>query len=73
MITGNKHELQLGGRTLACESDQLPVWAKWTDLLGDYFCVEPSVGGFTFVNEDQLPEEALGPGETKAYTLKLSW
>lgn len=73
MFTGEKHDLQLGARTLKCESEGLPVWAKWTDRLGDYVCVEPSVGGFTFVNEDPSDEETLQPGETKAYVFKLAW
>lgn len=73
MITGEKHELVLAGRTLACESEAMPVWAKWTDQLGDYVCLEPSAGGFTFVNDDPAPEEMLAAGETKTYTFKLAW
>jgi D-hexose-6-phosphate mutarotase len=72
-ISGQEQQLHLPGRSFTLYSQQLPTWAMWTDQLGSYICVEPSVGGFTFLNDQPAPEEVLRPDETKTYILKMQW
>lgn len=54
-------------------ADNLPVWAQWTDELGSYVCVEPTVGGFTFLNTEPSDNELLGAGETRRFALQITW
>ena len=70
---GTMHTLDVAGRTLALTSDKLQTWAKWTDQLGKYVCVEPSLGGFTFLKDTPEDGEILEPGESKTYTFTISW
>jgi D-hexose-6-phosphate mutarotase len=70
---GDTHELKTSSRTFTVVSDSLPVWAKWTDQLGRYVCVEPSLGGFTFLEDTPKPEEMLGAGESKTYKVSITW
>jgi D-hexose-6-phosphate mutarotase len=70
---GNEHMIQTQGRHFAVVSDELTTWAKWTDRLGRYVCVEPSLGGFTFLNEVPSQDEILAPNESKTYTVSITW
>lgn len=70
---GIMHTLDAAGRTLTLTSDELQTWARWTDRLGKYVCVEPSLGGFTFLKETPEAGEILKSGESKTYTFTISW
>lgn len=59
-------------RIISITSDGLPTWAFWTDRLGDYVCVEPTVGGYTFL-ETQATDEVLGSGDARVYGVSLQW
>jgi D-hexose-6-phosphate mutarotase len=72
-VSGTIHTLDAAGRTLTLTSDALQSWAKWTDRLGKYVCVEPSVGGFTFLKDTPEAGEMLRPGESKTYSFTISW
>lgn len=70
---GTQHELGLTDRTITCEASNMSVWATWTDQLGPYVCLEPSMAGFSFLNDTPKPEELLQPGETKTFTVTMVW
>lgn len=69
----DQQELEIAGRTITVESKELTMWAKWTDELGPYICVEPSLAGFSFLNDTPASAEMLQPGETKTFTFTMSW
>ncbi len=60
------------GRTLLLKSADMPYWAQWSDRLADYFCIEPSYGGFTFVTDNHYRTDLLQPGTAKTYTFTIS-
>ncbi len=60
------------GRALVLKSPAMPYWAQWSDRLADYFCIEPSFGGFTFVEQNHRRTDMLQPGETKVYTFTIA-
>jgi len=72
-IEGKEQEIEANGRVISCESSQLTEWAKWTDQLGQYVCVEPSLAGFSFLNDAPAPVEMLKPGETRMFSLTMTW
>ncbi len=73
-IEGAVHMLQIDGRTLRLCSDELTVWALWTDQAGDYFCVEPSLAGQSFSTDAKPgPRELLRPGELRTYNFTIGW
>jgi glucose-6-phosphate 1-epimerase len=43
----------------------------WTDLEGPYLCVEPSLAGASFTNDEGAPNEYLSPGRTAMYQLQI--
>lgn len=69
----NKHIVEANKTRYSLDADNLSTWAKWTDNLGPYICVEPTAGGFTFLNQEVSPKEQLAPGETKKYTARIAW
>lgn len=64
--------LQTDRRNITLHSENLPTWALWTDQLGDYVCVEPTVGGYTFLQRASAGE-VLKSGENRTYSLTISW
>lgn len=72
-IGGASHVLETQMRRFTLESTGLLQWAKWTDRLGRYVCVEPTFGGFTFENPTPAEGELLGPGESRTYSLSITW
>jgi D-hexose-6-phosphate mutarotase len=72
-MSGDSHELKTTARKFTMISTNLPVWAKWTDQLGKYVCVEPSFGGFTFLEDTPKPEEMLSAGASKSYAVSITW
>lgn len=72
-VTGDTQSVELPLRKLTLSSRQLPVWAKWTDQLGAYVCVEPTVGGYTFLESTPNEAELLGPAQARNYALTIAW
>jgi D-hexose-6-phosphate mutarotase len=70
---GDSHELKTAARKFTMTSTNLPVWAKWTDQLGKYVCVEPSFDGFAFLEATPKPEEMLPAGASKSYAVSITW
>lgn len=71
--TGPTRELRIGNRAIRLHSEQLTTWALWTDLAGEYFCVEPTLCGPSFSSSDTTPDEQLGAGEQRSYEFTISW
>lgn len=70
---GKKQQIETADRQITCESPQLTTWAKWTDQLGLYVCVEPTLAGFSFLNDTPAPKEIIKPGETKTFSFTIAW
>jgi len=70
---GKRQQIKTADRQITCESSQLTTWAKWTDQLGPYVCVEPTLAGFSFLNDTPAPEEMMQSGETKTYSFTMTW
>lgn len=72
-VIARRQQLVTSQRTITLESKWLTTWARWTDQLGSYVCIEPSLGGFAFLSETPRDEELLGVGEVKTYQATISW
>ena len=72
-IVAERQRLETSQRTITMESKRLTTWARWTDQLGSYVCIEPSLDGFAFLNDTPRDEELLGVGEVKTYQATISW
>lgn len=70
---GKGQQIETADRQITCESSQLTTWARWTDQLGPYVCVEPTLAGFSFLNDTPVPQEMIQPGETKTYSFIMTW
>jgi galactose mutarotase-like enzyme len=64
--------LRTSTRDISITQENLTTWAIWTDKLGNYVCVEPTFCGNRFLG-DERPDELLAPGETKQYSITISW
>lgn len=69
-IDGHEHTVKTSTMTLHMKSDELSVWGIWTDQLGPYVCVEPTVAGFAFERNEA---EVLAPGQSRQYGFSMSW
>lgn len=72
-VDGSSHELVIGGRRLRLHSDELQRWAVWTDQRGGYVCVEPTLAGPTFLNNEPLDTEMLAPDAVQSYEFRIHW
>lgn len=70
---GARMELTTARRHFVLSSKQLNTWAIWSDQLGSYVCVEPTLGGYMFLQERPRKEEILPPGERRSYGFLLQW
>jgi glucose-6-phosphate 1-epimerase len=64
--------LQTQRRTVTLQSENLSTWALWTDQLGEYVCVEPTFGGYAFL-EQATDNQQLRTAEAQMYSLTISW
>ena len=71
--TGEQRRLTSQRRTISLLSTGLSTWALWTDKLGPYVCVEPTMGGYTFLENEPTAEELLESGATKTYSAEIKW
>lgn len=72
-VEGKEQEIEIDDHVISCESPQLTKWAKWTDQLGPYVCLEPTLAGFSFLNDTPMAVELLKPGETKMFNFTMTW
>lgn len=70
---GDHQTLEVAGRTLTLTSENLPIWAVWTDQLGSYVCVEPSHSGNSFIEATHGTPQQLSLGETAHYSCAIDW
>lgn len=70
---GEAKELHTAKRVITIGSKGLQTWALWTDQLGNYVCVEPTLGGYTFLEPTPRETELLQPGESRQYACRISW
>ena len=68
----NEQLLEQGNRRITIAADNLPTWALWTDELGQYVCVEPTVDGYAFLKQ-ATDAEMLAPEASKTYQMTLAW
>lgn len=71
-IEAKTMSIQLGDKSIRLSQENLPVWAIWTDQLGLYVCIEPTFGGYRFLQNAQS-DELLAPGAQTSYSTTLSW
>lgn len=71
-IEAKTMSIQLGDKSIRLSQENLPVWAIWTDLLGPYVCIEPTFGGYRFL-ELEHADEVLEPKETRKYSIIINW
>lgn len=71
-LSGETMRLQLAGRELLLQSDEMRRWVQWTDQLGDYFCLEPSQSGFAFAEDISRADELVAGGEL-TYECTVAW
>lgn len=64
--------LKTSTRELKIRQSNLITWAIWTDELGNYVCVEPTYGGYRFLDIPR-PDEHLTPGSERAFSCTISW
>lgn len=65
-------ELRTQKHVLMLLPENLTTWAIWTDQLGNYVCVEPTLGGNRFL-EAERSDETLMPGQTRTYSVRIHW
>lgn len=72
-VMAEKQTVETPQRTVTLESKWLTTWVRWTDQLGSYVCVEPTLDGFTFLRETPDADALLDVGEVKTYQAVISW
>ncbi len=71
-IESEKATLKTVGREINITQLGLSKWAIWTDMLANYVCVEPTFGGYRFL-ENSSPEEFIAPGKEKSFACTISF
>lgn len=72
-MMGEQQSLAILGRHILLTSKDLTAWAVWTDLLGSYVCVEPTLEGYAFLKPTPSEGQMLAPGATKTYEFVVNW
>lgn len=71
-VTGESLILQTRKQRLKLDQENLDTWALWTDQGGSYVCVEPTLGGYRFLEKAQS-DELLQPEQSRTFTFTVSW
>ncbi len=71
-VAGESLLLQTREQRLRLDQESLDTWALWTDQKGSYVCVEPTLGGYRFLEPAQ-PDELLQPEQSRTFTFTISW
>ena len=61
-----------GGRTITVSSDDLEHMVVWTNLQGDFLCVEPTLSGHSF-DSTKLGDTILEPETHVQYGYAVKW
>lgn len=69
-MDGATHSLTVGRINLQLQSETMPVWALWSDRLGEYVCLEPTAAGNAF---EENAAQVLQPDDTARYAFEISW
>lgn len=69
---GDEQTVMQGNRLLTLTADNLPLWALWTDELGQYVCIEPTFDGYAFLKKAS-DGEMLAHDMSKTYQMTLAW
>lgn len=69
---GPKHVIETNGQKFTIESSELQRWAVWTDQLGGYVCVEPTLDGYAFL-EPPTDDQIIRGGVSRIYSCTISW
>lgn len=72
-LVDHVQKIKLGRRTFTVSTEGLSRWALWTDQLGQYVCVEPTMDGYAFMSDEPQPTELLRPGEQRMFSYCLAW
>lgn len=64
--------ISFGERKLGLSAHNLESWVLWSDMLGQYVCVEPTFAGASFTKRTPADNEMLKPGETSSYSLTIT-
>lgn len=59
-------------RRVQIASSDLTRWAVWSDQLGPYVCVEPTLAGNAFL-ESASTEQMIAPDDSAIYATTVSW
>ncbi len=71
---GTSKKLKTQKRTLTLSSNELTTWAAWTDQMGGYACLEPTLAGYSFLDNDEAPQnELIAPGSDCLYEFLIQW
>ncbi len=65
----NVRNFEINDRKFSVENSNLNLFAIWTDLKGDYVCIEPSYRGDTFIEDRGYL--VLRPGDEKRFSFKI--
>ncbi|NCD35333.1 MAG: hypothetical protein EOL87_18235 [Spartobacteria bacterium] len=71
-VSGESLVLQTRNYRLKLDQESLDTWALWTDQMGNYVCIEPTLGGYRFLEEAQS-DELLQPDQQRTYTFTIGW
>ncbi len=64
--------LQTSTKRIQLDQQNLSLWAVWSDRLANYVCVEPTYGGYRFLNAP-MPDEYILPNTEKIFSCTISW
>lgn len=71
-MDGTTQQLEIADQSLTLESSELQRWAVWTDSMGGYVCVEPTLAGYAFL-EEPVDNQLIRGGVTRIYSMTISW
>jgi glucose-6-phosphate 1-epimerase len=69
---GQSQKLTTARRTVNITSTNLSAWAIWSDQLGPYVCVEPTLAAYSFL-DGNTAEELLIKHRNRSYTMTIRW
>ncbi len=64
--------IESGGRTITVWSQNLLHMVVWTDMKGDYLCVEPTLSGHSF-DSTKGSGVVLQTSESESFSYNISW
>ncbi len=59
--------------TIRITQENLNTWALWTDMLSNYVCVEPTLGGFIFEKPNFEGSKLITTDRSRKYSMTITW